>query len=64
MLRIPGAPPVRTRLPLRAWAVAAGMTLFSLLYSLMHPQPSAGTVPSVEQGVHPAFFAQQEKATG
>mgnify|MGYP003342948849 CR=1 FL=1 len=28
MLRIPGAPPVRTRLPLRAWAVAAGMTLF------------------------------------
>jgi hypothetical protein len=40
------------------------MTLFSLLYSLVHPQPSGGAMPSVEQGVHPGFFAQWEKATG
>src|SRR3989304_5991077 len=42
MLRIPETLPVRTRLPLAAWAVAAVVTLFSLMSALLHASAPAG----------------------
>jgi hypothetical protein len=47
MLKIPKTLPVKTRLPLAAWAVAGLVTLFSLMSSLMHAAHHA--TPSVEQ---------------
>ena len=42
--------PIRTRLPLAAWTVAALVTLFSLMSSLVHaPLVSGHAVPSAEQ---------------
>ena len=37
MLNIPNTVPVKTRLPLAAWAVAGLVTLFSLMSTLMPP---------------------------
>ena len=45
MLTIPKTLPVKTRLPLAAWAVAGLVTLFSLLSTLMHAPHHA--LPSV-----------------
>lgn len=50
MLRIPETLPVRTRIPLRVWAVAGTVTLFSLMSSLLHLPPSSDhALPSAEQ---------------
>ena len=41
--------PIKTRLPIEAWTVAALVTLLSLLSSVAHmPAPNA-TTPAVEQ---------------
>ena len=40
MLKIPNSIPVKTRLPLSAWAVAAVLTLFSVLSSALHLSPA------------------------
>lgn len=54
MLNIPDTIPVRTRLPLAAWAVAAAVTLASVMSSLLHgPQPLKNTPPSAAQGLQP-----------
>jgi hypothetical protein len=39
MLKIPNSIPVKTRLPLSAWAVAAVLTLFSVASSMLHLSP-------------------------
>jgi hypothetical protein len=54
MLRIPGTPPVKTRLPVAAWAIAGVVTLFSLMSTLLHlPAPSHRAMPQAEQGLEP-----------
>lgn len=40
--------PIKTRLPIEAWTVAAVVTLFSLLSSVAHMTASNATTPSVE----------------
>jgi hypothetical protein len=40
MLKIPPTLPVRTRVPLAAWAIAAVITLYSLMSSLLQMQSS------------------------
>jgi hypothetical protein len=51
MLRIPGTPPVKTRLPVAAWAIAGVVTLFSLMSNVLHlPAPSHHAMPQAEQG--------------
>lgn len=47
MLTIPKTLPVKTRLPLAAWAVAGLVTLFSLMSTLVHAPHNA--LPSVQQ---------------
>ncbi len=50
MLKILKTLPIRTRLPLAAWTVAALVTLFSLMSSLVHaPLVSGHAVPVAEQ---------------
>jgi hypothetical protein len=49
MLRIPETLPVRTRIPLVVWAVAAVVTLFSLTSSLLHLPASNHGLPSAER---------------
>ena len=62
MLRIPDSLPVRTRVPLAAWAVAAVVTLFSLMSSLLHaPAPSDHAIPSAGQGTQPQNGSHQAK---
>ena len=39
MLKIPNSIPVKTRLPLSAWAVAAVLTFFSVVSSILHLSP-------------------------
>jgi hypothetical protein len=39
MLKIPNSIPIKTRLPLSAWAVAAVLTLFSVASSMLHLSP-------------------------
>jgi hypothetical protein len=41
--------PVKTRLPVEAWALAGIVTLFSLVCSLAHIPLTHHTTPSVEQ---------------
>jgi hypothetical protein len=63
MLNIPPTIPVRTRLPLAAWAVAAVVTLFSLMSSLLQqaPAPFSHAMPSAEQGAEPETTSHQAK---
>jgi hypothetical protein len=49
MLMVPDIPPVRTRLPSVAWAVAGLITLFSLTSSLLHGLASDHSMLSLEQ---------------
>ena len=49
MARIVGNLPVKTRLPLEAWALAGLVTLFSLVCSLTHIPLTHQSKPSVEQ---------------
>jgi hypothetical protein len=59
---IPDTIPVRTRLPLAAWAVAAAVTLASVMSSLLHgPQPLDRAMPSAEQGIQPKIAVHQAK---
>jgi hypothetical protein len=43
--------PVKTRLPVEAWAVAGLVTLFSLVCSLIHMPLTHQSKPSVEQAI-------------
>ena len=49
MFRIVGSLPVRTRLPLEAWALAGLVALFSLVSSLAHVSVTDHARPSLEQ---------------
>jgi hypothetical protein len=50
MLKLPETLPVRTRLPLGAWAVAAAITLFSLVSSMFQAaSPIGNAMPSAER---------------
>lgn len=52
MLRISGTPPVKTRLPVAAWAIAGVVTLFSLMSNVLHmPAPFHQAMPQAEQGM-------------
>lgn len=54
--------PVRTRVPLAAWAVAAAVTLASVMSSLLGvPQASDHARPGAEQGVQPKTTVHQAK---
>ncbi len=54
--------PVRTRLPLAAWAVAAVVTVASLMSSLWQAQhPVSHGMPSAEQRIQAKTVAQQAK---
>ena len=62
MLRISGAPPVKTRLPAAAWAIAGAVTLFSLISTVLHlPALSHHAMPQAEQGVEPQAAIHQAK---
>jgi hypothetical protein len=62
MLRIPGTPPVKTRLPVAAWAIAGLVTLFSLMSTLLHPStPSHRAMPQAEQGIEQQNAVHQAK---
>lgn len=62
MLKIPPTLPVKTRVPLAAWAVAAIVALFSLMSALLHAHaPSDHALPSAEQGVQPKVGSHQAK---
>jgi hypothetical protein len=62
MLKIPGTLPVRTRLPVAAWAVAGVVTLFSLISTLLHmPVPSQHAMPQAEQVTQPQAQFRQAK---
>jgi hypothetical protein len=41
MIKIAGAPPVKSRVPLKAWVVAGLVTLLSIASSLTHFAPSS-----------------------
>jgi hypothetical protein len=50
MIKLPNTIPVRTRLPLSAWAIAALVTIFSLVSSALHLSPVAsGSAARLEQ---------------
>ncbi|HYJ59559.1 MAG TPA: hypothetical protein VEW64_09485 [Methyloceanibacter sp.] len=62
MLKIPETLPVRTRVPLAAWAVAAIVTLFSLMSSLLHSSPLSGhPTPHAEQADQPKIVSHQAR---
>ena len=62
MLIIQGTIPVRTRLPLAAWAVAGVVALFSVASSLMHASvPSSPAMPTAEQGAQSQGGFRQAK---
>ncbi len=54
MHKHPSSLPVRTRLPLAAWAVAGLVTLFSIASTLLHLAPVSfnGGATSIEQATH------------
>jgi len=62
MLYTPGQLPVRTRLPLAAWAVAGVVTIISLMSSLWqaHHLIDHG-MPSAEQRILSKILTQQAK---
>jgi hypothetical protein len=62
MLRIPGTPPVKTRLPVAAWAIAGVVTLFSLMSTVLHhPVPPHRAIPQAEQGTEPQDAVHRAK---
>jgi hypothetical protein len=65
MLRIPGTPPVKTRLPVAAWAIASVVTLFSLMSTVLHMSPLSPpahqAMPQAEQGAEPQEAVHQAK---
>ncbi len=62
MLHTPGKLPVRTRLPLAAWAVAGVVTLVSLMSSLWQSHHAVDRVmPSAAQHILAKPLVQQAK---
>lgn len=62
MLNIPRTIPVRSRVPLAAWAIAAVVTLASLMSSLLQAHDlSHHGAPSAEQRLQPKIVAHQAK---
>jgi hypothetical protein len=62
MLKLPPTLPVRTRVPLAAWAIAALVTLFSLMSSFLHSLDPAGHwMPRAEQIERPSVISHQAK---
>jgi hypothetical protein len=62
MLRIEGTPPIRTRLPVAAWAIAGVVTLFSLMSTVLHlPAPFHQATPQAEQSEQPPGAIHQAK---
>ena len=57
MLKTPPTLPVRTRVPLAAWAIAAVITLYSLVSTLLHMQSSHHTMEA-EQPVVTSHHAK------
>jgi hypothetical protein len=62
MLKLPPTLPVRTRVPLAAWAVAALVTLFSLASSLLQAMdPFGHAFPRAERLDRPSVSSHQAK---
>jgi hypothetical protein len=61
MFRIVGSLPIRTRLPLEAWALAGFVALFSLVSSLLHMSVADPTGPSIEQATDQVKSSQQAR---
>jgi hypothetical protein len=61
MFRIVGSLPVRTRLPLEAWALAGLVALFSLVSSLLHMSVADHSRPSLEQATDQLKSSQQAR---
>ena len=62
MLKTPPTLPVRTRIPLAGWAVAAVVTLYSLMSSLVFATPpSDHAMPRAEQPIQPKIMAHHAK---
>ena len=61
MFRIVGSLPVRTRLPLEAWALAGLVALFSLVSSLLHMSVADHARPSLEQATDQLKPSQQAR---
>jgi hypothetical protein len=53
--------PVKTRLPLEAWALAGLVTLFSLVCSLVHMPLTHAAKPSIEQATESAKPVHQAR---
>jgi hypothetical protein len=63
MLKLPPTLPVRTRIPLPAWALAGAVALFSLASSLLHAgAPSHHAMQDADQGKQPSAICQKVKA--
>ena len=61
MVRIVENLPVKTRLPLEAWAMAGLVALFSLVCSLAHVPLAHQSKPSVEQAIELAKPTHQAR---
>jgi hypothetical protein len=62
MLKTPPTLPVRTRIPLAGWAVAAIVTLYSLMSSFVFAtSPSDHAMPRAEQPAQPKTMAHHAK---
>lgn len=61
MARIVGNLPVKTRLPLEAWALAGLVTLFSLICTLIHVPLTHESKPRVEQAIELAKPTHQAR---
>ncbi len=61
MFRIVESLPIRTRLPIEAWALAGLVALFSLVSSLVHMSDADHTRPSLEQATDQVKSAQQAR---
>jgi hypothetical protein len=63
MIKIAGTLPVKSRLPLKAWLLAALVTLFSLASLLMH-EGTHQAISVSEQGFQPEHEAHEASVLG
>jgi hypothetical protein len=61
MLNIPPTLHVRSRVPLTAWAVAAVITLYSLMSSLLYATQPSDHMPRAEQNLPTKAMSHQAK---
>ena len=61
MLNIPPNLRVRSRVPLAGWAVAALITLYSLISSLLHTTQPSNHMPWAEQNLPAKAVSHQAK---